>query len=219
MVASAAVIIDGVRFEGRSYALSAFDDDHISRWLETGRFYEEDLLRAVRDLNVEGSYVDVGAFIGTHAVFFANECRATKVYAIEPASESYELLVENVQRHGNNKIMAFRAAVHDTWRTAKTERLAEANRGMTITHEGGSIPVLQLDAMEINAALIKIDVEGYEMSVLRSAARTIVAKRPVIVAEAYTEDRRNAIDQYLEPLDYCRSRAYGRTPTYLWTPA
>jgi FkbM family methyltransferase len=203
-----------VVFEGRKYVLAAFPDDHITRWLQLGRFYEEDLLRAIRDLDVRGPYVDVGAFIGTHATFFACECPASKVIAIEPNPEAFELLLRNTARHPG--ITSVHAAAHDCWQTAAVVHRDAKNRGMATIIEGGPIRVVSVDAMEVRAALLKIDVEGMELAVLRSARETLLA-HPVVVAEAATDVLREAIDRHLEPLGYRRAGPYARTPTYIWT--
>ncbi len=40
----------------------------------TGRFYEPDLLDFIASRGLSGVYVDIGAHIGNHTVFFAEEC-------------------------------------------------------------------------------------------------------------------------------------------------
>lgn len=205
-----------MRFEGRSYELCAFTDDHITRHLATGRFYEEDLLRQVRALGLPGPYLDVGAFIGTHQVFFACECGA-KTVAIEPDPEAYALLARNACRYQAG--ITLHAAVHDRWKSAQMVPAPAGNRGMAQIAEHGPIRVLRIDELDIPVpGLIKIDVEGMEMAVLRSAAWVIEVGRPVIVAEARTSPELCAIEEFLGPRGYDRSGPYAKTPTYLWRP-
>lgn len=221
-----------VEFRDRSYRMVAFEGDHITQVMSRSHaFYEQDLLSAIRDLGRGGLYVDVGAFIGTHSVFFAGECSADLVVAIEPAYESFQVLSKNAEiMHERGAhwrgvpILCMRSAVHHVWSSARTSRVADHNRGMTLTLEGGSVPVIKIDDIEttmgqvdLPVGLIKADVEGCELAVLRSGARTIERWRPAIVAEAHDQGRRDEITDYLKPFGYAPSRKYARTPTYIWT--
>lgn len=47
--------------------------------------------------------VDIGANIGNHTVFFANVCKAKKVYSFEPQEKVFEILKKNVEINKFNK--------------------------------------------------------------------------------------------------------------------
>src|SRR5262245_34153210 len=72
--------------------------DHIARALQHS-FYERAMLEAIKDLNLEGIYVDAGAHVGNHTVYFAQECPSTKVIAVEPSPDSYRCLQLNATRN------------------------------------------------------------------------------------------------------------------------
>jgi hypothetical protein len=69
-----------------------FDDDGFTELpyvygpLTSGRVYEENFLQHIRDLGRRGDYVDVGAHLGTHTVWFAKLCPSTHVHAFEPVA-------------------------------------------------------------------------------------------------------------------------------------
>ena len=95
----------------------------------------------------------------------------------------------------------------------------ENNFGMAKVVEGGDIKCYALDPFlkDLDVGLIKIDVEGAEVNVLRSAAETIRRCRPVIITEAPTEEEFEAIRAVL-PAHYAPSKRYNATPTYIWIP-
>src|ERR687891_1726959 len=79
-------------------ALPDKDSDHIQRFLaEQGRLYEEEMLEHASVFVEPGDLViDVGAFIGTHTLFYALVCRA-RVVAFEPNPRSCAMLRANVE--------------------------------------------------------------------------------------------------------------------------
>lgn len=59
-----------------------------------------------------------------------------------------------------------------------------------------SVPVKRLDDLRLNGVgLIKIDVEGHELAVLRGAADTLTRNRPAIVVEAEQRHHPNAVGE------------------------
>ncbi|HYO01465.1 MAG TPA: FkbM family methyltransferase, partial [Mycobacterium sp.] len=70
------------------------------RPIAAGKLYEEGFLEYVRSLNLVGQYVDVGAHLGTHTVWFAKMCRSTHVHAFEPVSRYADVVVRNVVANG-----------------------------------------------------------------------------------------------------------------------
>lgn len=59
-----------------------------------------------------------------------------------------------------------------------------------------SVPVRRLDDLHLDdVALVKIDVEGHELAVLRGAADTLARNRPAIVVEAEQRHHPNTVDE------------------------
>ena len=215
-------VIVSVSFGEQTFDFCGIEGDHITKQLQTGRFYELGLLSAIKLLNIRGVYIDVGAHIGTHSVFFARACGADKVYAFEPHDISFKALLENAEHLGDKRIIPFRMAIHDSWRFVDIEERDHANLGMSRASKGKLVAARALDIFcaenSVEPAFIKIDVEGVEMAVLKSAERTIRDFLPTMAIESATEKELEAVECFLYPMGYTHSEALCRTPTYLWRP-
>jgi hypothetical protein len=64
--------------------------------LKKGELYEEPFLEYIRSLDLRGVYVDIGAHLGTHTVWFATMCPSTRVHAFEPLSRFADVVRRNV---------------------------------------------------------------------------------------------------------------------------
>lgn len=62
-----------INFEGRAYAIQCCSEQDLlyRGFALTGDFYEIVLLEYIKGLKIEGTYIDIGANIGNHAIFFA----------------------------------------------------------------------------------------------------------------------------------------------------
>src|SRR5579871_3521043 len=88
------------QWEGQPIKLSVPKpySDGIQYWIFTREtFYEQKELVAFRRGYVKDhmTFLDVGAHIGNHSVFFSRCCSAANVYAFEPNAASFELLKRN----------------------------------------------------------------------------------------------------------------------------
>jgi len=55
----------------------------IQRMGQYKTFYELNLLKKIASLNIGGVYIDGGANIGNHSIFFNHHCPSSKIYSIE----------------------------------------------------------------------------------------------------------------------------------------
>lgn len=58
--------------------------------------------------------------------------------------------------------------------------------------------IRQLDGFELNPYFIKIDVQGYELEVLKGGKETLELHKPILLIEAISE----GVQQFLQPLGY-----------------
>ena len=211
-------------FAGKSIPITAPKDDFITKTLvSTKTFYEADLLKDLLKGAPTGVYVDVGAHIGNHTLAFAAAFPATKVIAIEPSRTSFHTLCVNAQSFERDRIECHGVAIHDELRTVFIEAHNTINTGNRRIHVNPgpgmeTTPARRLDEIigDASVALIKMDVEGSEPAVIRSAFDTIRRSHPIIVAEAKTRDLLALVWGLLRPFGYTPSKRYCATPTYIF---
>ena len=171
-----------------------------SEILRTGR-WEPDSWAAIRQhLPVGGTFVDVGAHIGYFSLKAAGVVGPTgKVIAVEANPDTARRLRDNVRASGANAIAVHPVACSDS--DGALEFFA-SNRGNTgkasLSRENalqsGSVSAAHrvrtqpLDAIVIESAVsrvdvIKMDVEGAELLVLKGAKRILARYSPVLIVE------------------------------------
>ncbi len=184
-------------------------------------FYEMDVLMRCRERYLPGSaIIDVGANIGNHAAFFGTILNAP-VYAFEPHPPNHDLLDINIDANGlRGQVLSACCAIGDTDGAGSLLPGPSTNLGTTrVSFGAGDVPVRSLDSLslQVPVGLLKVDVEGAEIAVLRGAATLIGVWRPDIVVEAGTAASFSAIAALLLPFGYLPNGRYAATPTYLFT--
>jgi FkbM family methyltransferase len=192
-----------------------FDETGVSREspglihgaLLKNRFYEEGFLRYIHSLGLAGTYVDIGAFVGTHTVFFGVICKADRVHSFEPRPPVYTRLESNI-------------ALNELTDRVVAHQMALTDRDCEVTLDFGDgvwvVPGRRLDdVVREDVAVLKIDVEGMEPSVLRGGRRVLRRSRPVVFAEAATDEHHEALLAVMRELKYePTGRVFNRSPTY-----
>jgi len=127
-------------------------------------------------LNYNMTVIDIGANIGYYALQEAKVCK--QVYAIEPAPDNYERLVENIKLNNYSNINTHNVAIGDKSGSIQFKlspapnwhRVAIGTDNNTIT-----IPIMTLDELIGNKTvdLVRMDVEGYELNILKGMTKTI----------------------------------------------
>jgi|GEM_PF-770667 len=140
--------------------------------------YEKFLLETAAQCN---TIFDVGANIGYYTVQFARKTDGT-VYAFEPMDYQYDTLLRNLELNSLDNVKPIKKIVSD--REGK-ERIyfsgmenTAASSVVNETDEFESIPSISLDKFcasnQIGQIdLIKIDVEGYELHVLKGLEKML----------------------------------------------
>jgi FkbM family methyltransferase len=175
-------------------------------------FFEIDTLEFIRSRNLAGVYLDVGAHIGNHTLYFLNETKAQHVISVEGNETICRLLSENLAAniaargktvkienrfvssekelffnpdHGNNSGASFLTAI----------RIGNASKKVEACKLDRLVPATS------NVALVKIDVERHELEVLRSAPEILTRCRPELCIELF-QVRTSQLSGYLSGFDY-----------------
>jgi FkbM family methyltransferase len=200
------------------------ENDVLSRGLlKNNCFYEEVMLNYILK-NIQTSdkkyIVDVGANIGNHTLFFSLLCNNIGIIAIEPYEKVFTILKENIRLNNLKNVMTYPVACgadHSYCDLVIPEN--ENLSGSTSIIPGSSIPVVPLDDLvrDQPVSLIKIDVEGSEINVLKGSTKILsrIQDPPELIVEARFSDDKIQIDKYLEKFHYKNiQRIMTSTPTY-----
>ena len=209
-----------VNYGGKSYDVSGVENDHIYSIIKLrSSFYELDLLEAVNNLKLEGTYVDVGSNIGNHSLFFSTCCSAKFLISIEPLDIAFKYLVQNVSGQNTIPVEFFNCAISDASGFGSMTVVDPNNIGMSKIESGNTISIRTLDSILQHiddVSFIKIDVEGFEAKVLKGASNILEKFHPVLAIESATESEFQEVKDILEPLGYLATGKYGLTPVWLW---
>jgi FkbM family methyltransferase len=120
-------------------------------------------------------FVDVGANIGTYTIWAAE--LGTEVIALEPSLEAFARLEENL-RLNCYRARAIRAAAGANVCTARfSAGRGSANRLDPLGEEQTDVVTIDSLIGDRVVAGMKVDVEGYELEVLRGCARALAEHR------------------------------------------
>lgn len=178
-------------------------DDPIQNAHRQGRFYEAaDLARVAALVPPGATVLDVGANVGNHALFLAMFTGAQRVVVVEPNPLALEPLVANVLANRMQGLidldhLGFGLGEADStgWGMKKHDR----NLGATKMAAGqGDLVVRKGDHAfpDLDPALVKIDVEGMELPVLRGLEALIARARPTLFLEVH-EDNAGGFAQWV----------------------
>lgn len=190
-----------VRLYGRQFAVSGSDGDDYYRHIVDGADLTDPVLRALRPVVTDGSVcVDVGANIGLYSLGLSHLAPRGRVYAVEPSPGAFQWLRSNLDANGVTNVEATQGALSDRVGTIGFHDVPFFTAG-SFTAEKGSylegeavgstlveVPCTTLDTLVGSHGVdrvdvIKIDVEGAELSVLDGARRTLADHQPVVVME------------------------------------
>ena len=164
--------------------------------------------------------VDIGANIGTVALRAAEISKKGKVYAFEPDNTNFNSLQYNLHLNHFENVIPVKKALGAVVQESKLFKVNRFNTGMNrILPANNSftdfetIEVSTLDEevsrLNINRIdLIKIDVEGYELNVLKGASTTLERFHPLIVIEIIEVNLNNNGQTSSEVIDFLKEFGY-----------
>ena len=152
-----------------------------------------DFLTPLKETFAAGTCLDIGANIGNHSLYFAPIFAA--VHSFEPHPATFRLLEFNADVIDN--VVAHNFGLGDTkgdftLRENPTNLGNSTITGRSVGESGDlAIRVERLDGLNLDLGslcFVKIDVEGFEVNVLRGAIEAIRAHEPVIVLEQHESE-------------------------------
>lgn len=132
------------------------------------------------------------------------------------------LLSENIRLNElDSQVRVFQGCAWDSTGSIKLTQQHDGNMGSFHAEDSnapGSIAARTLDDLVADSpvGMIKIDVEGGELRVLRGASLTLERCHPILFIEAHGPAARRGILGFLGPLGYLPIQVAGLSETYLF---
>jgi FkbM family methyltransferase len=190
---------------------------YYARQIRHGRFTTNEKDFELLDSQIkEGDCVlDIGENIGHYTMKLSGLVGPEgRVFAFEPISETFEILNSNVQKSSYKNITMLNIAVSDHHAMTNMD-IPSCDTGLNnyyMAHlsdskHGQKVYCLPIDALKISfqVALIKVDVEGHELAVLRGARQLLERDHPTLIVEAND----SAVITFLKELFYCKEQLSG----------
>lgn len=187
------------------------NDSPIGECLDVyGEWGEKEIELINQFLTPTSNIIDIGANIGTHTVFFSKRCPQGLVYSIEPQFYIFQILNSNVAMNGGFNVKLFNNPVSNEFESVKLMHFPpfhskKINYGEFKIHDnenGLETKCIKLDDHFKNIQFIKLDVEGHELSCLKSGEGILKSDKPHLYVEF---NNRNGNP---EMLDYLMQHGY-----------
>jgi|TARA_E500000318_G_scaffold72652_1_gene67296 FkbM family methyltransferase len=191
--------------------------DNMEQYLGDNNALPEELVIEWCKNNIKDTekFIDIGAHVGTYAWSVAPYCK--EVIAFEPTRHNYNMMCANIALANlSHKIQTHNIGLssEDTYLTFHERDSDGGTNGFDTPYlgEGNTqrLQVKQLDSFIIeDIGLIKIDVEGHELEVLKGAIRTLQMNGfPPILFECWDiPELKEPLWNYLNSMGYSISNA------------
>lgn len=157
--------------------------------------------------------VDVGACVGQGSIFLAKWHE--EVVAIEPTSENFATLQDTISLNGVRNVKIVRCALSSEIGTAEMHLLeSRGHHSLGAVSTSGKVGVERVEVSTVDGViagpidLLKVDVEGFEMEVLRGSSRALQLGIPIIVLEVSVGPSADLGRNPWEAVDYLTTLGY-----------
>jgi FkbM family methyltransferase len=175
-------------------------EEHIQQQLFWYGEYEKPLgIVLKRLLHPDSTFLDIGANIGYFSLLAARSAPDGYIVSFEPVSYLFEAFENNVRLNSITNIKSIKAAVSEKEETRLIYLSDMDNTGMSsfqkpenYSGKNEMVKVVSIDSWFSNSGLtkvdlIKIDVEGNELAVLKGMKETVTVFQPHILLELNPE--------------------------------
>lgn len=174
--------------------------------------------------------MDIGANIGFLTLVFSRICTHGFVYAFEPSTRNFRSLIRNLSLNHPENVKAFQTALGEK---PESKTLYEvyafnsgANRILNTPNENPLSETVVVDTLDNVAQslslhrldILKIDVEGFELFVLRGGEKVIQKFQPVLFVELSDENLRHHDFSSKDVVKFIRDLGYKITDARTMQP-
>lgn len=192
--------------------------DSPSAWI-LGAGYEPYMPAVLNNLPRNGVFLDIGAHVGKYAFYAARHCPDGLVVAVEPLPQNVENLRKGIDLNGftnirviqcacgleeTKHIMLYQTGPTSSWKTEHGTKFQVLPSGPASTN----VPVRSLDSiveeLELKRVdMLKLDVEQYELHVLKGSEKTLRRFNPFVQVECWDiGDQRAQVHGFMASLGY-----------------
>ncbi len=189
----------------KKFTINGFDEDYIFSLIKTTNdFYEIEVLDAWNHYFDDVEIIlDVGANIGNHSIYWSQK-NDRKIVAFEPVKNNFNLLEKNIKDNNIKNVEIHQLGLGETEGFAIINNRDSNNWGatsLTFVENEEDIKIISGDTFLVNKKysvdLIKIDVEGFEIDVLKGFKKTVKEYKPIL----WIEVNLDTLEEVLKILD------------------
>jgi len=173
-------------------------DKGIARELAAHRIHEPLATQLIESYLKPGmNVIDIGSNIGYYALLEARLVGAHgRVIAIEPVPDNFRQLSKNIRDNGYKNILKYQVAIGDQTGTAPMHISEKSNWHCLSPVPWKTteilVPVTTLDALLATCRLhsvdlVRMDLEGYEVVVIRGMQQTLAKYSPKLLVELHPQ--------------------------------
>lgn len=215
-------MIQVIRNKVSGVNIPIYYNDQLPAWksviesMKAGKYYELGMLQFIRKrYGTGGVFWDIGAGLGTHAIFFSRLCAAEAVFAWEPQPELFLCCQKNITANGAGNVHVFNSGL------GKETKIMHA-KGTCLNDRGDGVAVNVnkttdcCGMLAVNLKFIKMDVDGMELDILEDLAWLFTICKPAMAIESITGNDYEKIKGILAPMGYEDVATFNASPTTIW---
>ncbi len=175
---------------------------HFAYDLEKGFNNYEELTKKklLEQLPPNGVFFDIGANIGMYSVFFLLNREDCQLYSFEPEPNTYKIIKKNLEGlNADHQLFNLAIGEVDEERRIFTSSINDGGHSFSNTSEdkdeskSNIVKIVNLDQLRRDSNIplphvVKIDVEGFELEVLKGMKETIIEAKPFLQVESNNHD-------------------------------
>ena len=202
-----------IHIKNKSPKFLILNQDYVSMDILIDGYYEikelKVLFKWLKNKIKFNNVIDAGAYLGNHSVYFSNFFK--KVISFEPNPYSYELLKLNTKQRKNIKIynagLSDKNCVKDFYNYELNHGGSSVIKNKEVPHTKHKAKFYNFDKLNLKKKidLVKIDVEGDELNVLKGMEKTLKSSNPIIIFECQKNeifDGTSSVIKFLKSRDY-----------------